>query len=594
MGKLRFTLTSLLFYVILFLSCFLAENFAFYTSNPLVGLNRSTSVLIAFLIIVLLLFYYYLEHRKNGLKFDKVLLPLLAICFLLMSVTIIWQKNIGNVDKLITIVQIFIWMVVLYSIVFTHNRFNAIKRVPTIFAVVFLVFMLICAFIDLFVEGKSIAAIFNGTYNESGFRFLIYNPNVWAMMLLFGQLSTYLLSIKKFNIFYYISSIVLFLFNIMTTCTTTVFVGGAALILYTVYEAVYIFRSNRKKSIILCASFFGSIALIAIVSTILYQSKVVGFVNLFDFLVSHTFVKDYSTFTQRTRIWKEVFNMLLENPRNFIFGLGYRTADAMLETRVGVRTAHNGFIEVFLRHGLIGELVYLSAIGLFVFSVVKLFKKKQYRFAIIGSFLFLAILIHGCTESTVIFAPNSEGCYLLIAFYLPVVNVLKEKQFNTLKEELDQKEVTPLNKANISLTVLSIALGLAVSLFIAAFLNTKNNQNVQLVFLIIASSLLVVVLVASIILSIFVFRGHLLKVLEISFIPSLITIILGLSFVYFLNYHINPNVFSSVIVFATIFVLYLASYFFITNKHKKEFVDYCDAQYLKTVLRVTHHFSEKD
>ena len=586
MGKLRLTLTSLIFYVILFLSCFLAENFAFYTSNPLVGLNRSTSVLIAFLIIVLLLFYYYLEHRKNELKFDKVLLPLLAICFLLMSITIIWQKNIGNVDKLITIVQIFIWMVVLYSIVFTHNRFNAIKRVSTIFAIVFLVFMLGCAFIDLFVEGKNIADIFNGTYSESGFRFLIYNPNVWAMMLLFGQLTAYLLSIKKFNIFYYISSIILFLFIIMTTCTTAVFIGGASLILYTIYEVIYIFRSNRKKAIILFSSFFGSIALIAIVSTILYQSKVVGFVNLFDFLISHTFVKDYSTFTQRTRIWKEVFNMLLEAPRNFIFGLGYRTADAMLETRVGVRTAHNGFIEVFLRHGLIGELVYLSAIGLFVFSIVKLFKKKQYRFAVISSFLFLAILIHGCTESTVIFAPNSEGCYLLIAFYLPVVNVLKEKKFDVLKEEVDKQEVVPIDKANISLNVFSLALGLVASLFIASFLNTLNNQNVRMVFLIVATSLLAIVLIATLILSVTVFKGHILKVLETSFAPLLITIILGLSFVYFLNYHINPNVFGSVIVFITIFVLYVASYFFIPNKNKKDFVDYCDRQYLRIVSRI--------
>ena len=586
MGKLRFTLTSLLFYIILFLSCFLAENFAFYTSNPLVGLNRSTSVLIAFLIIVLLLFYYYLEHRKNGLKFDKVLLPLLAICFLLMSITIIWQKNIGNVDKLITIAQIFIWMVVLYSILFTHNRFNAIKKVSTIFAIVFLVFILGCAFIDLFVEGKNFVAIFNGTYSESGFRFLIYHHNAWAMMLLFGQLTAYLLSIKKFNIFYYISSIILFLFIIMTTSTTAVFIGGASLILYTVYEVIYIFRSNRKKAIILFVSFFGSIALIALVSTILYQSKVVEFVNLFNYLLSRTFIKDYSNFSNRTFIWKEVFNMLLENPRNFIFGLGYRTADAMLETRVGVRTAHNGFIEVFLRHGLLGELVYLNAIGLFVFSIVKLFKKKQYRFAVISSFLFLAILIHGCTESTVIFAPNSEGCYLLIAFYLPVVNVLKEKKFDVLKEQVDKQEVVPIDKANISLNVFSLALGLVASLFIASFLNALNNQNVRMVFLIVASSLLALVLIASLILSVTVFKGHILKVLETSFVPLLITIILGLSFVYFLNYHINPNVFGSVIVFIIIFVLYFASYFFIPNKNKKDFVDYCDRQYLRMVSRI--------
>ena len=200
MGKLRLTLTSLLFYVVIFLSCFLAENFAFYNANPLGGLNRSSLLLVAFLIILLLGFYYYLEHRKNGLRFDKVLLPLSSLCFLLMSITIIWQKNLQSVDKLIIVMQAFIWMVVLYSILFTNNRHNSVHNVFTLFALTHLLFMLICVFIDLFVEGKSFVAIFDGTYSESGFRFVIYNPNVWGMMLLLGQLTSYALSIKKFNI----------------------------------------------------------------------------------------------------------------------------------------------------------------------------------------------------------------------------------------------------------------------------------------------------------------------------------------------------------------------------------------------------------
>lgn len=595
MGKLRLILTSLLFYIVLFLSCFLAENFAFYNSNPLGGLNRSSLLLIAFLIILLLGFYYYLEHRKNGLRFDKFLLPAISICFFLMALTIIWQNGLSNVDKIITIVQIFIWMAVLYTILFTNNRYNAIKKVSTIFAFTYLIFILICTVIDLFIEGKSFGAIFNGTYSESGFRFVVYNANVWGMMLLFGQLTAYVLSIKKFNILYYIASIVLFLFNIMTTCTTTVFIGAVLLVLYTVYEAVCIFKNNKKNAIILVASFFGSIALVAIVSTILYQTHVVGFVNLWDFLVSKTFIKDYSTFTHRTNIWENVFKILLENPRDFIFGLGFKNGNRVLEAKVGFRSAHNGFIEIFLRHGLIGEIIYLSALGLFVFSIIQLIKKKQYRFAIISSTLFLALLIHGFFESTTFFTPNIEGSYLLLAFYLPVVNVLKEKKIAELKEdiELNKQEVASIDKKNVLQNILKVVLGLAASFFVASFIDSKNNQNVKVVFLIIALSLLVAIVVSAIVfyLAVFkekfgsLFKNCLLRLLVDNFFALLIVITLGLAFVHLIKQYSDINAFASVVVSFIIFTLYLIVGSLLPNKNRNEFVEHTNQKYLSVLAR---------
>lgn len=595
MGKLRLTLTSLLFYIILFLSCFLAENFAFYNSNPLGGLNRSSLLLIAFLIILLLGFYYFLEHRQNKLGFDKFLLPALSICFLLMSLVVLWQNGLSNIDKAITIVQVFIWMVVLYTILFTNNRFNAIKRVSTIFAFTYFVFILICALLDLFIEEKYLSAIFNGTYSESGFRFVIYNPNVWGMMLLFGQLTAYVLSIKKFNILYYVSSIVLFLFNIMTTCTTTVFIGGVLLVLYTIYEGVCYFKNDRKKAIILLSSFFGSMAFIAILSTILYQSNVVGVVNLFDFLFSRTFIKDYSTFTHRTNIWENVFKILLENPRDFIFGLGFKNGNRVLENRTGFRSAHNGFIEIFLRHGLLGELIYLSALGLFVFSIVKLFKKKQYRFALISSALFLALLIHGFFESTTFFTPNIEGSYLLLAFYLPVVNVLQEKRLTLLKEdvEINKQEVPVIDKKNILHNILSIVLGLAVSFFVSSFIDSKNNQNTKIVFLIIALSLLVAIIITVIVVYLLIFKERvstlfkcgLFRLITDNFFALLIVITLGLAFVHLIKQYSDINAFASVVTCGIIFTLYLIIASLLPNKGRKEFVGSTNQKYLSVLVR---------
>ena len=89
MGKLRFTLTNVLFWVALVLSCLLSENFAIFSANPMGGYSADSAFILTISIIGLLALYYFLEHKKNGLKFDKVLLPSLCIAGLLLILNIL-------------------------------------------------------------------------------------------------------------------------------------------------------------------------------------------------------------------------------------------------------------------------------------------------------------------------------------------------------------------------------------------------------------------------------------------------------------------------------------------------------------------------
>ena len=75
MGRLRFTLTNIMFWIVLLLSCFLAENYALFTDAPRSGFDSFPLYFLTFAIIGLLVFYYITEHKKNGLTFDKILLP---------------------------------------------------------------------------------------------------------------------------------------------------------------------------------------------------------------------------------------------------------------------------------------------------------------------------------------------------------------------------------------------------------------------------------------------------------------------------------------------------------------------------------------
>ena len=588
MGKLKLTFISLLFFIIIFLSCFLAENFAFYSATQLDGLNRSSTLLIAALIILLLIIYYFVEHKKNGMKFDKILLPIVLVCSLLLILVVLWQGpttikttdgadvvvQFSALDKTIIILQIVIWMAVLYAILFVNNRYNVIKKVAYIFTVTYFFFMLVCAVSDVFYEWPHLIDIANGTYEKSGFGFIIYNSNVWGMMLLIGQLTCYMLSKKKFNLFCYLVSIFFFISNVFSTCTTTVFIGGALLIIHTVFEILTLFkRGQKKKGIISSACFFGIIALMAILFTILYQSRVMGFVNLWDYIVGDIFLKDYVSLTQRTEIWKDAFKLITSNPIAFIFGLGFKTSNVYLKTVGGFRSTHNGYIEVFLRHGLLGLLVYVGALALFVYSLVKVIKKKQYRFAFIYGLCFIATLVHAVAESTVFFTPNIQGCFLTLGIYLPVVNVLQEKHFAALKEETNIEEVVSEHKGMGLPYLVSIILGLGMALIIASGTCLDKRLNEAKVFIIIGAAIIGGVIVLSFVPFIKKpkrwFNDCLIPTLRASFFPMMVTVTLGVLVVNFVNAYYLINLFCTIVIMSGIFMTYVFMHFLINRTYEE-------------------------
>ena len=78
MGKLRFTLTYLLFWIIIAFSCLLAENFSLLTVDHMGGMQMGSLFMLSFFIILLLVFYYILERKHNKIKIDTILLCTIA------------------------------------------------------------------------------------------------------------------------------------------------------------------------------------------------------------------------------------------------------------------------------------------------------------------------------------------------------------------------------------------------------------------------------------------------------------------------------------------------------------------------------------
>ena len=456
MGKLRFTLTNIIFWIVLFLSCFLSENFAILNSNPLGGFSFDSAFILTTAIIGLLVLYYFLEHKKNGLTLDRILLPSIIVAGLLLIWTVSRQdhRTFTNFDgtgtfeisfskkeRIMASLQVVIWLAVIYALDFVYNRFRLNKESYRWVGKIYLASVLIMVLIDIFYEGDSIVAIFNGTYTGAGLEFVMGNANVWALLLFAGFLTTVVLSYKKFSIWYYIPMMFLYTFSIMTSCATTTFIGAFVIVAYTLYEILSHFKENKKQSIKHLIIFFGSLAIVGLLLTLLILViKVPMFVNYWEFVDSTTFHKNFFTMTGRTTIWKKIFELLKENPLDLIFGLGHQTASNIFRIYVsesfGVKSAHNAVMEVFLRYGLFGIVVYLLMIGLTAFCLLRSFIKKKYRFAIIYGLCFAAIMAHSMTESTTLFTPNVGGLYFSFVFILPILNILQEKRFKALKADL--------------------------------------------------------------------------------------------------------------------------------------------------------------
>ena len=79
MGKLKFTLSNILFWVSIIASCLLLENVAFLTNNVAGGLDNTSFFMLFALAMIGYISYFIVDHIKNKSKLDYVLLTVIIV-----------------------------------------------------------------------------------------------------------------------------------------------------------------------------------------------------------------------------------------------------------------------------------------------------------------------------------------------------------------------------------------------------------------------------------------------------------------------------------------------------------------------------------
>ena len=623
MGKLRFTLTYVLFWLVIILSCLLAENFAFFSRDHIGGMGLDSSFIISIAVIILLVIYYFTEHQKNGLKFDKILLPILVIYTAVSIATVCWQGPrtfvnpddgvtttiaISPIQKFAFSLQLVVWAAFIYALVFVGNRYAISRKWLRWVGILFVCGMIVATLVDVVMEFRSIIAIFTSTYTGPGLQFIIYNSNVWGHLVLVALLSCVVLNIKKFHLFYYISMVHFFIIITFTTSATSFFVGLVATIVYSLYEIIHHLKKSHKKLAMALSIYLGSLATFAGLLALLVIVNVPAAVNFWSFISGQILQKDYATLTSRTDIWAAVFHLVSRSPLDMIFGLGYRSGNlvftqyylAMRNHGFAVQSTHNAFFEILLRHGIIGLISYLGVIGLFGFGIVKMFKKKQYRVACLYTLCFCGLLVHGVAESTLFMAANTSSVYMTLVFYIPVINAVQDKKFKELNEDLQQTEVVEKKpvKNDIVYTVQTLLLGLFMAFAASiALAHVYRNLALLIVYICVASVSLVAYLVTPIFVNVVfskekdslksTFKNYVANPLVNNAIALAFVGASTLGFAFLMSFVLSFNVLTVLLFTFVSVVSYLAMAWSLAKPANKAVENYLDAFLLGKLKRIS-------
>ena len=452
MGRIRFTLSNIIFYVIIVAGCFFLENIALLTTDRFLGFDNFTFFTFLILCLFLISFYLVVELKNNKIRTNWFALPTFSVLFIILSIMIFtFQGEIVNekeiafslLDKWKLCFQVGVGFILLY-LCLSFFAFKIIRpRMLCLFLYIYVATCIISIILSFFIDFECYKIIFLDGDNIRGVHSFYFNENTYGMSLLLGILSLFALNVYKKRWWNYLLIFVFFIFQIFSTCVTSLLVSCFAIISYGLFQVFYRIHKHWKLSLFtLCISFLFLIGLI-ITYCFLYSHEVKWLLNLNEFIKSSIFNKQISTVSGRTYIWKCAFNLLKESPAYILFGRGPGVATLLLRNSlVGpssplpkLTSAHNAFIEVFLQSGLLGLFVYIAfLIALFVL-LIKLMIKKQFEFSFVYFICVFSIILTGISESYIIFSPKTLGMYTGIVFTLPIICNYRSIKEPTLKKD---------------------------------------------------------------------------------------------------------------------------------------------------------------
>ena len=487
MGKFKFTLVNLWYWAAMVFVCFLVENTLHLTNHPRSGFDVPTLALLTIICLLCLFMFFFVNHKKNKMKFDWVLLPAISIIGLAMLLGIWLAKDTSYAiadseevievtfsvyEKLRASIILLVFLAFIYAMMFAYHINKPKSRglvwltyIGIAIAVAGLVF-------SLCTEMGTYVAIFKGTTDRPRSIMSFYwNKNYYGGVLLIGILSCFIANYYKPRLHWYLLACILYVALVVTAAVLPSVIATFALPIY-LFEETIRFAIKRKWKY--CIFSLVSILLMFALFIIFYygvKHEWDGFVG-FDNYISEIFKnKDFITFTGRTKIWQNILPYCADSPLHLILGHGFLISEKNILAitgamngglESGVRTTHNGYLQVFFEYGALGFVIHCVLIGYYIYAGIRLLLEKRLHFVFVHFFVAFCCAVYNFCESSSIFDAGTKELYMTALFIMPVLS-----EYKFLKR---QDKVNEIKDANVSHEINHIRLGQTIALVFSLLL----------------------------------------------------------------------------------------------------------------------------
>lgn len=484
MGKLKFTLVNIWFWVAMILVCFLTENLAHLTPNPKAGFDYPTLFLLTFACLASLFMFYFINHKNNKMKIDWVLLPAFIIVGSVFTLSIWLNKGgeypfangsgsfeviISNHDKIKATITLWVFLIFSYAMFFSLHINSPFSKKIRFLALVGVGAALISLVYSLITEKDVYISIFKGTVDPGASIDSFYgNKNYYGGVLFIGFLSCIIANYYKPRFYTFLLAVIFPLGILASASMLPAIISIVAMLIYLFEEVIR--YSIKKKWLYSFFATFSIICVLALVILFFYGVTHMwdGFIGLDAYLTEMFQKKNFATFSGRIDIWKSVFPYCFDNFTHLFLGHGFMISEktilgitgAMHNNNLpGVRTAHNGYLQVLFEYGLFGVLIHLILVSYFIYCCIRLLLEKRFHFVFIYLFVGICCAAYNYCESSSYFDAGVKEIFMTCLFVMPVIRDAKFINHYKKVEEIKNSEVSDKELDHISLgKVLSVAI----------------------------------------------------------------------------------------------------------------------------------------
>ena len=482
MGKLKFTLSNILFWTGIIASCLLLEDVGFLTTSYTGGLAETHFFMLFTIAFGSFLSFFLIEHIKNKVSVDYVLIGVLIMCYA-MGCVAIWAfdgvvfDGVQHFEYLLSYweqgkqtISLTVFMLATYATLFHFNKnYPSIRKIKIVYILIIVLCLLASVYSWIF-EYDSI--IYNLTPNI-GYKDItsfFWNPNMYCLMLLLGIFSCFGLNYYKKNVVSYIGMFAFMIMICLVASLTSIAVGLASLFVYFIIEIIFTMRKSHKRGLIGLVIYLFIIATIAVLLACALNFQMGPVSDFFKSVYKNFSTAHYANLTERTIIWDELIGFLRQNTLTLLFGVGFRNSYHVVGGLVYAHqgseftslSCHSGYLQIFMNFGVVGLAAYAMFFFYYLYCLIRL-AKKDGRFTLLFGLIGFALMGYAVMESIIFLNPNTLGLLICAFFYLPVINKHKHFKHHQLADSLlNIEKPEPLEPNLITKSVAKVLMSLVV------------------------------------------------------------------------------------------------------------------------------------